>query len=143
MNLPGCVHVPYPSLASFPSIHVSSPPLLQTRSGSAVPCIFNQMRTDEKPPTYFRTSVFTGSFQAIVDAYGVASYREVNPSELWCALYRICSACTHVHLYTCTFIVKEVQVYMCHPSFPHCSLHWSSLPVPGRCMHCVKRVVIH
>eukprot|EP00731_Ephydatia_muelleri_P033231 Em0026g51a len=50
------------------------------KSGSSVPCIFNQMRTDEKPPTYFRTNEFTGGFQAIVDAYGVASYREVNPT---------------------------------------------------------------
>eukprot|EP00731_Ephydatia_muelleri_P034535 Em0064g17a len=50
------------------------------KSSSSVPCIFNQMRTDEKPPTYFRTIEFTGGFQAIVDAYGVASYRDVNPS---------------------------------------------------------------
>eukprot|EP00731_Ephydatia_muelleri_P013969 Em0007g1279a len=50
------------------------------RSGSSVPCILNRMRTTLKPPTYFRTNEFTGSFQAIVDAYGVATYREVNPT---------------------------------------------------------------
>ncbi|XP_041363354.1 V-type proton ATPase 116 kDa subunit a1-like isoform X2 [Gigantopelta aegis] len=49
-------------------------------SGSTVPTVIHPMHTTEKPPTYFRTNRFTKGFQGIVDAYGVASYREVNPA---------------------------------------------------------------
>ncbi|KAK2155312.1 hypothetical protein LSH36_243g04002 [Paralvinella palmiformis] len=50
------------------------------RSGSSVPSILNRMLTKEAPPTYNRTNKFTEVFQGIVDAYGVSSYREVNPA---------------------------------------------------------------
>lgn len=51
-----------------------------TRSGSNVPSIMNRMETKETPPTYNRTNKVTSSFQGIVNAYGIASYREVNPA---------------------------------------------------------------
>ena len=50
------------------------------RSGSSVPSILNRMDTKEEPPTYNRTTKFTVGFQNIVDSYGVATYREVNPA---------------------------------------------------------------
>jgi len=50
------------------------------RSGSSVPSILNRMVTKENPPSYFRTNKFTSVFQTIVDAYGIASYREINPA---------------------------------------------------------------
>ena len=50
------------------------------RSGSSVPPILNRMETFEDPPTYNRTNKFTKGFQALIDAYGVASYREMNPA---------------------------------------------------------------
>jgi V-type H+-transporting ATPase subunit a len=49
------------------------------RSGSTVPSILNRMSTPDSPPTYFKTNKFTRGYQAIVDAYGVANYGEVNP----------------------------------------------------------------
>lgn len=50
------------------------------RSGSSVPPILNRMQTFENPPTYNRTNKFTKAFQALIDAYGIASYREMNPA---------------------------------------------------------------
>ncbi|XP_013187385.1 V-type proton ATPase 116 kDa subunit a 1 isoform X2 [Amyelois transitella] len=50
------------------------------RSGSSVPPILNRMETMEDPPTYNRTNKFTFAFQNLIYAYGVATYREVNPA---------------------------------------------------------------
>ncbi|CAD30450.1 V-type proton ATPase 116 kDa subunit a 1 [Caenorhabditis elegans] len=49
-------------------------------SGSQVPSILNRMETNEAPPTYNKTNKFTKGFQNIVDAYGIATYREINPA---------------------------------------------------------------
>ncbi|KAK4274814.1 hypothetical protein QN277_017986 [Acacia crassicarpa] len=55
--------------------------LLRARmdSNSQVGTIFQVLQTKESPPTYFRINKFTSAFQEIVDAYGVAKYREANP----------------------------------------------------------------
>lgn len=52
--------------------------------GSTIPSFLNVLETDEQPPTYNRTNKFTRGFQILIDAYGIASYREANP-----ALYTI------------------------------------------------------
>lgn len=52
--------------------------------GSAIPSFLNVITSRENPPTFNRTNKFTHGFQALIDAYGVASYQEANP-----ALYTI------------------------------------------------------
>nr|XP_029517748.1 V-type proton ATPase 116 kDa subunit a-like isoform X1 [Oncorhynchus nerka] len=50
------------------------------KSGSGVDSFYNRLPCSTPPPTLFPTNSFTAGFQNIVDAYGVASYREVNPA---------------------------------------------------------------
>jgi len=50
------------------------------KSGSTIAPILNEMATTEAPPTFFRTNKFTSAFQALINAYGVATYREANPA---------------------------------------------------------------
>jgi len=49
-------------------------------SSAQVNTVFQTLTTSELPPTYFQTNKITSVFQLIVDAYGVARYREVNPA---------------------------------------------------------------
>nr|QDR51048.1 Vha100-like protein [Manduca sexta] len=53
-------------------------------TGSPIPSILHYVPTREVPPTFHRTNKFTKGFQNLIDSYGIASYREVNP-----ALYTI------------------------------------------------------
>ncbi|XP_053321239.1 V-type proton ATPase 116 kDa subunit a 4-like [Spea bombifrons] len=50
------------------------------RSGSTINPILTNISTKLEPPTFNRTNKFTAGFQNIVDAYGVANYREMNPT---------------------------------------------------------------
>ncbi|XP_013909015.1 PREDICTED: V-type proton ATPase 116 kDa subunit a isoform 3 isoform X1 [Thamnophis sirtalis] len=50
------------------------------RSGSGVESFVHRIICTESPPTLIRTNKFTAGFQNIIDAYGVASYQEMNPA---------------------------------------------------------------
>ncbi|XP_068166587.1 V-type proton ATPase 116 kDa subunit a isoform X2 [Antennarius striatus] len=50
------------------------------KTGATVPSFVNRIPTKDTPPTLIRTNKFTSGFQNIVDAYGVGTYREVNPA---------------------------------------------------------------
>ncbi|ORX76949.1 V0/A0 complex, 116-kDa subunit of ATPase [Basidiobolus meristosporus CBS 931.73] len=49
------------------------------RTGSQIYTILTPIPTKRQPPTFHRTNKFSEGFQGIIDAYGVAKYREVNP----------------------------------------------------------------
>lgn len=48
-------------------------------TGAQVATVLETLHTRDTKPTYFRTNRFTSTFQGIVDAYGTARYKEVNP----------------------------------------------------------------
>ncbi|XP_075458617.1 V-type proton ATPase 116 kDa subunit a 4-like isoform X1 [Ascaphus truei] len=50
------------------------------RNGSIFDPIMTKLQTNLMPPTYNLTNKFTAGFQNIVDAYGVGSYQEMNPT---------------------------------------------------------------
>ncbi|EYC02843.1 hypothetical protein Y032_0097g2969 [Ancylostoma ceylanicum] len=50
------------------------------QAGSPIQAVLNEMETHDMPPTHFKLNKFTQGFQNIVDAYGIANYREVNPA---------------------------------------------------------------
>lgn len=75
------------------------------QSSATIPSFMNTIPTKETPPTLIRTNKFTEGFQNIVDAYGVGSYREVNPgwnSEFanLCVLYVTVFFC-HIRMSRC------------------------------------------
>ncbi|KAM7536854.1 hypothetical protein Aperf_G00000087544 [Anoplocephala perfoliata] len=50
------------------------------KSGSIIQPILNMLPTTDAPPTFHRTDKFTEAIQNVIDSYGVAKYREVNPA---------------------------------------------------------------
>lgn len=50
------------------------------KSGSSMQPIVNRMDTYLNPPTFHRNNKFTQAFQNLIDSYGVANYREINPA---------------------------------------------------------------
>ena len=53
------------------------------RSGASVPSILSVIDDPRStPPTYFVTNKFTEAFQNLVESYGIARYREINPAVL-------------------------------------------------------------
>ena len=57
--------------------------LSANRSASAqMGTVFQPLPTRDTPPTYYATNKVTEVFQGIVEAYGVARYREVNPAVM-------------------------------------------------------------
>mmetsp|Transcript_57520 Transcript_57520/g.66005 ORF Transcript_57520/g.66005 Transcript_57520/m.66005 type:complete len:789 (-) Transcript_57520:339-2705(-) len=48
-------------------------------AGAQVSTIVEEIFTREVRPTFFKTNKITSTFQGIVDSYGIARYKEVNP----------------------------------------------------------------
>lgn len=53
--------------------------MFQKAVGSSIPSFLNVIEMNENPPTFHRTNKFTEGFQNLIDSYGIACYREVNP----------------------------------------------------------------
>ena len=50
------------------------------QSRTEIPSSVHVLSTNAMPPTYFQTNKVTKAYQALIDAYGVGSYKEINPT---------------------------------------------------------------
>merc|ERR1719481_2194154 len=65
--------------SDIPDIRASVNTGAQT-AGATIPPTIEKVPTTEQHPTFNRTNKYTAGFQSLIDAYGVNTYREVNPS---------------------------------------------------------------
>merc|ERR1719430_2626537 len=56
-------------------------------AGANIPPTIERVPTTEEHPTFNRTNKYTAGFQALIDSYGVNSYREVNPAAFTIATF--------------------------------------------------------
>jgi V-type H+-transporting ATPase subunit a len=52
------------------------------RSNALTQSVLSIVKTNQTPPTYFALNKYVSAFHGIVEAYGVASYKEINPTPL-------------------------------------------------------------
>jgi len=88
--------------------------------------IVTVVETDDVPPTFHETNKFTQVFQTIIDAYGMATYREINPGHL--DVFFAVVLFLMSHLYCLHYPRVAVLVLQ------HCKkLSFDSHSVPGPC----------